>query len=304
MSIKIDKEFKALLQPLSKEEYEQLRQNLIADGCREPLVLWGEIIVDGHNRFEICSTNTIPYKTVQKDFADRQAAMDWIDKNQLGRRNLTKEQMSLIRGRRYNRNKNTRGVRFDPKQMCKNATSDEHGTASIIAKEHGVHSRTISKDAVFASAVETLKPLHDVEKDIQEKKKVVKEHTIAAAKAYADGDTEKAKHILKKGTKKPVVPELPKDTDGKMKAIFEQAKIFDKWDKEILAIQREVLDNYGTNPALACLYQPFFKQAITKLRNELKLTRPIEICNQCHGKGCDECRNLGFLTERTKKNGQ
>ena len=42
-------------------------------------------------------------------FADVDAAMDWIDANQLGRRNLTPDQRSIIRGRRYNRMKKAQG---------------------------------------------------------------------------------------------------------------------------------------------------------------------------------------------------
>jgi hypothetical protein len=37
MNIEINQEFKALIPPLSIEEYSQLEKNIIADGCREPL---------------------------------------------------------------------------------------------------------------------------------------------------------------------------------------------------------------------------------------------------------------------------
>lgn len=39
----IDSEFKEWLMPLSSEEYEYLERNIIADGCRDPLVVWNGI---------------------------------------------------------------------------------------------------------------------------------------------------------------------------------------------------------------------------------------------------------------------
>lgn len=107
--VKIDRGFKALIPPLSPEEFSQLEQNILAEGCRDALVVWGEVLLDGHNRFEICRKHGIEFSTTSLEFTDREAAADWIDKNQLGRRNLTPDQMSLLRGRRYNRTKGAHG---------------------------------------------------------------------------------------------------------------------------------------------------------------------------------------------------
>ena len=54
MSIQIDKEFEALIPRLTDEEFSQLEKNVIEDGCRDALVLWEDILVDGHNRYRIC----------------------------------------------------------------------------------------------------------------------------------------------------------------------------------------------------------------------------------------------------------
>jgi hypothetical protein len=120
-----------------------------------------------------------------------------------------------------------------------------------------------------------------------------------------EGDEDRAKEILAHGTKPQIKIAVPEDTDGKLKVVFEQAKIFDKWDKDILALQKEVLDNYEFNPAVACLYKPFFVQAIKRLREEIAVAKPVKICNACGGSGsrCEKCRGLGYLCERTENNG-
>lgn len=88
MQIIIDKEFQSLIPPLTVEEYEGLEKSILAEGCRDALVLWGDILVDGHNRYEICTAHDVPFQTVQKDFADRDDAKLWMMRNQLARRNL------------------------------------------------------------------------------------------------------------------------------------------------------------------------------------------------------------------------
>ncbi len=87
--ITIDPEFKALIPPLAPEELEQLEANLVADGCRDPLVLWNGILLDGHNRHSICIRRGIAYTTTTVELKDRDAAIEWIILNQFGRRNIT-----------------------------------------------------------------------------------------------------------------------------------------------------------------------------------------------------------------------
>lgn len=94
--LKIDTEFQSLIPPMTDEEYRQLESNVISDGCRDPLVVWNGIIVDGHNRYKICTEHDVPFTTVEKDFPDRAAAIEWIILNQFGRRNLSPGNRSLL----------------------------------------------------------------------------------------------------------------------------------------------------------------------------------------------------------------
>ena len=86
--MRIDNEFKNLIPALTDEEYKGLEQSILSEGCRDALVLWGDILVDGHNRYEICSKHGIAFNTVQKDFGSRDDAILWMMQNQLSRRNL------------------------------------------------------------------------------------------------------------------------------------------------------------------------------------------------------------------------
>lgn len=89
MQLKVDEEFKALIPPLSGEERAGLEKSIIEEGCRDSIVTWQGVIVDGHNRYEICTAHGIPFNVIEKDFADRDEAHDWIIDNQCSRRNIS-----------------------------------------------------------------------------------------------------------------------------------------------------------------------------------------------------------------------
>jgi len=136
-NILIDEEFKALIPPLSQEERTQLEANLLADGCRDPLVVWVQpapepgthkcyaydeskcdlvpeddvwhcrhcehnpaqqeyVLIDGHNRYEICTRLGIEYDVEEMLFDGRSDVIEWIIKNQFGRRNLSDYQRGVL----------------------------------------------------------------------------------------------------------------------------------------------------------------------------------------------------------------
>ena len=154
--ITVDPEFKSNIPPLSDEEFAQLEKNILADGCRDPLVLWGQLLVDGHNRYAICTKHGLPFDIVQKEFASRDEALDWTDANQLGRRNLTPDQRSIIRGRRYNRTKKAQGG-TGANQYSQKLQNDTSANKAIdLGKAHGVHRSTIIRDGKRAEAIDRL----------------------------------------------------------------------------------------------------------------------------------------------------
>ena len=92
--ITIDEEFRSLLPPLSKEAYASLEENLMQNGCRDSLVLWNDTLIDGHNRYEICTKHGIPFDIFNKEFGTREEVLAWIVSSQVSRRNLTSDQLS------------------------------------------------------------------------------------------------------------------------------------------------------------------------------------------------------------------
>lgn len=96
-TIVIHEGLQAYIDPLRPEEEEALEASLLAEGCREALVLWGEVLVDGHNRHRLCTKHGIPFRTVQnprlKTLEDVQL---WMIDQQLGRRSVSNFQRGVL----------------------------------------------------------------------------------------------------------------------------------------------------------------------------------------------------------------
>ena len=154
----IDPELHALIPPLTTEEYQQLEANILADGIREPITLWNGVIVDGHNRFTIAQKNWIDCPAQEKSFADRDAVIDWMICNQLGRRNLSPNQQSYLRGLQYEREKKKTGAPEGNKNAEKQIGQNEPivSTAERLAEVHNVSPATIKRDAEYSKAVDTI----------------------------------------------------------------------------------------------------------------------------------------------------
>lgn len=151
--ITIDEEFKNLIPPLAYEERTELEKSLLDEGCRDALVLWGDILIDGHNRYEICTKYHIPYNTVKREFTSRDDVIAWIINNQFARRNISK----LQRAELALRLKPVIAEKAKEKQLSalkQNATVSQKSverldTQKELAKIAGVSHDTIAKTEVI-----------------------------------------------------------------------------------------------------------------------------------------------------------
>jgi hypothetical protein len=96
--VKIDPQFEEWIQPLDSMELALLEESIRREGCRDPIRQWGDYIIDGHNRYRICKKWDIPYGTTPIELPDRDAALLWIQKNQLSRRNVNDEYRKYLVG--------------------------------------------------------------------------------------------------------------------------------------------------------------------------------------------------------------
>ncbi|MGQ3093297.1 MAG: plasmid replication/partition related protein [Roseateles sp.] len=97
MDIVVNEELKAYIDPLTPQEYDALERSLLAEGCRDALVLWGDLLVDGHNRYGICRKHGLPFQTVQNPrFTSVEDVHLWMIEQHLGRRSLSDFQRGVL----------------------------------------------------------------------------------------------------------------------------------------------------------------------------------------------------------------
>lgn len=165
IKLQIDPEFKALIPKLRKAELLQLESNLITDGCREPIITWNGIIVDGHKRYELCHRHGIPFRIQEREFDCRETVVAWICSNQLGRRSISEETRKYLIGIQYNAEKiaagkrNARGVnQYTVAEQAEpieepDSTEMKHKTAARIADEHHISYATVKKYSNYSRAL-------------------------------------------------------------------------------------------------------------------------------------------------------
>lgn len=214
----IDPEFRDKIPPLSQDEFSKLEENIVADGeVREPLVLWHNTIIDGHHRWAIIQKHPeIPYKVKQMDFPDKWAAIVWMCRNQLGRRNITDEVRTVLIGEAYRAQKMTVGNHTERGpdgryQRPQNGAIGERGrTREIIARQFGVGKTTVDHAQDFVNgldAAEKVSPgfresvlsgaIQAPKKVIEEIRNVSEEQRSEVVEAIKRGDVKEAKAIMR-----------------------------------------------------------------------------------------------------------
>lgn len=152
----INREIQELLPELSEAEYKQLEENIIsAGGARDPIVVWKEenIIIDGHHRYHICDMNGLSFSTKMLSFPDKASVFGWMVKNQEGRRNMTPNAISYLRG----------------KHLSELPEGERTQAAKALAESAGVTDRTVWSDKAFAEEVDELPA--DEKKEVLQRKK-------------------------------------------------------------------------------------------------------------------------------------
>jgi len=199
----IDEEFNSLLPELDEKTHASLEENLLNNGCVYPILLWGNIIIDGHIRYQICKKHDIPFSTVNKDFASRDDALVWIITTQILRRNLTPLQLSYYRGTHYQAVKRIQGDYKRLPDENKNRQNDGFtgSTARRLAEQYSVSPRTIERDAKVAEAISAIgKSSPDAKRNILSGAASITRKQLQVLSDGSDADIELVASSIEEGT--------------------------------------------------------------------------------------------------------
>lgn len=157
MNIIIKEELRAYIDPLTQDEFAALERSLLNEGCRDALVLWGDILVDGHNRYGICQKHGLPFNTVQNtSFQSMDDVHLWMIDNHLGRRSVSDFQRGVLALRK----KDILSARL-AQQLGENSPDD---TSADIPAGAAEPKRTLSRQEIARTARVSSVTLGQIEK--------------------------------------------------------------------------------------------------------------------------------------------
>lgn len=251
--LKVNEEFKNLIPPLTAEEKAELEKSLMLFGCRDKIVTWNGFIIDGHNRYELCTKNNIDFQTLSMDyeFEDQEEVKQWIIKNQFARRNISAYQRSSLAlklkesiSKKARENKVAAIKKADvcnPKKqnsflttLTKTKTDNENTVSPKLTEpieetkviEQPINTREeISKIAGVSEG--TIHKVETIENEALEVvKDAAKKNEVSVNKAY--NITKEVKHLHGDEKQDKATELLNKQYDAKAKQIDKEKKIADK----------------------------------------------------------------------------
>ena len=164
INLKIDPEFQSQIPPLTNDEFKQLEENILKEGkLISPLIVWNNTLVNGHNRYAILQKHPeIYFSTMPLRFENREEAIAWICRNQLGRRNLSPEQKRYLLGKQYEAEKKAakifRGNQYTLAKKSGGAHDDNHHsgkkTCDRIAEENGVSRASVLRASHYTRGID------------------------------------------------------------------------------------------------------------------------------------------------------
>lgn len=306
----LDPAIRNIIPPLLDAEREGLEADIRANGCRDMLVAWdradGAVLIDGHNRFAICTQWNVAYDVLMLEFESQDDVTLWVINNQMHRRNLdaltrielATRKANILAERAAERQQSglkkgsqspvglKSGQREDSPKTPLSAKTDE-----ILAEEAGVSRDTVRKGRRILDSGDQKRI-----QAVKSGKKSINKAFQELAEAEAEESEQDDRITDAEGT---LVPPglIPVFTD--MDARLEECR------RGIVDLQGRLdefhNDAYGLG---AWLKVQEYERALENLKRLIKFARPHVVCHYCKGAalaGCKPCRSTGWMNAETHK---
>lgn len=159
-TLKIDPEFRSLMQPLSEKEFLSLRESLLNGKAAHSIAAWNDYLINGYERYMICRQEGLPYHVHRIGFSSRDRAITWICREQLKNKNLPNERFRYLIGKRYETERMTRrsAANDQDTQSCHNKwqNTNSYRTALRLGEEYSLSHNTVYKYGVYSRMIDII----------------------------------------------------------------------------------------------------------------------------------------------------
>jgi len=212
----IDEQIRLILPELDEQARARLEENLLEHGCMLPLILWEDILIDGHHRYEIIQKHDLPFNTISLELETREDVLLWVIDFQISQRNLSSLQLSYYRGLRYNTEKKMHGGDRRAESQKANAHNGHlvGSTANRLVEIYGVSRNTIRRDALVATAIDAIGAVSpQVKRDILSEKTHISRKLLQELAGGTEEDIKKLVESIEDGSFKSRQPKTPASDD-------------------------------------------------------------------------------------------
>jgi hypothetical protein len=152
--LRINERFEVSCPALSEDELQKLETLIIKDGIiYNPILIWNNVIIDGHNRYYIAKRHKIEFTTKEISFESDDDAIAWIKENAISQRNLNDYQRSKLvleledyyRAKAKENLKKTGGDKKSGSPILAKPIIESIDVRETLAKKAGVSHGTIDK---------------------------------------------------------------------------------------------------------------------------------------------------------------
>jgi len=153
-----DRVFLSLSVPLQPEQEKKLEESLLQDGCRDPIITWNGVIIDGHKRYHFCLAEGIEYFTEEMDFPTKEEAVSWVCRKHIPNYGKKSVPYRYLVGRLYKAQKKIyRDIRKQPEDMrVIQLNPDWDRVSYYVAEELKLNHATIESHGAYAAAMEQI----------------------------------------------------------------------------------------------------------------------------------------------------
>ena len=153
-----DRVFLSLSVPFGSERETEFDKSLLRDGCREPIITWDGVIIDGYKRYRICAAEAIDFSVKEMDFPSEEEAVSWVCRRRIPEYPKHSVPYRYLVGRLYNAQKRIyREIRKQPEDMRTIQLNPDWDRVSYyIAEDFDLHHATIENYGAYATWLEQI----------------------------------------------------------------------------------------------------------------------------------------------------
>lgn len=152
--LKIDKEFRRLVMPMSADAYDCLEKDLLEHGCEYPILCWNGIIIADYETYELCHKHGVLFCTVCVPANSREEVITRLCRKQMKRSDLTEQIKKYLIGKMSAAEQiiNTHSAVQEKSRYECSATS----IRERIARDYNIFHITVRNYERYASAIDIL----------------------------------------------------------------------------------------------------------------------------------------------------